>query len=50
VLETVHHVAEIIIDEAPNLSEENTVCLGNTFPDAFARWEICEVPPQFDGD
>ncbi len=50
VLETVHHVAEIIIDEAPNLSEENTVCLGNTFPDAFARWEICEVPPQFDED
>lgn len=47
VLETVHHVEEIVIEEAPNLSNDNTACLGNTVQHAFARWEICELPPQF---
>lgn len=44
VLETVHNVEEIVIQEAPNLSSENLACGGNTAPGAFARWEICEVP------
>jgi hypothetical protein len=44
VVETVHNVAEIIIQEAPNLSTENVACGGNTVSDAFAKWEICEVP------
>lgn len=43
VRETVENVQEIIIQKAPNLSDENVACSGNTFPDAYARWEIC--PP-----
>lgn len=43
VRETVENVQEIIIQKAPNLSDENTECNGNEFPDAFAIWEIC--PP-----
>ena len=46
VLETVHNVQEIIIREAPNLSSENVACNGNQSPSAFAKWEICGVPPQ----
>ena len=45
---TVNHVAEIIIQEAPNLSSENVVCQGNEAPNAYAMWEICEVNPFFD--
>lgn len=44
--ETVHGVAEVVIQEAPNLSPENTACAGNTIPDGpFASWEICELFP-----
>lgn len=43
VRETVENVQEIIIDWAPNLSDENVVCNGNTFPSGFAKWEVC--PP-----
>lgn len=44
VRETVENVQEITIDFAPNLSDENVACSGNTFPDVgFAKWEIC--PP-----
>lgn len=48
VVATVNHVDEIIIREAPNLSSENVVCGGNAVPNAYASWEICEVPPFFD--
>jgi len=47
IVETVHNVKEIIIKETPNLSEENVACKGNETPDAFAKWEICEVSPFF---
>lgn len=43
-VETVHNVGEIIVQEAPNLSDENTACGGNEELHAFARWEICEIP------
>lgn len=45
ILETVHNVQQVIIDEVPNLSPANTACNGNQFFEAFARWEICEVSP-----
>lgn len=48
VLEVVHGVEEIIVQEAPNLSDENVLCEGNTALRAFARWEICEVSPTFE--
>ncbi len=45
ILETIHNVEEIIIDEAGNLSEPNVACGGNeVLTNAFARWEICEIP------
>ncbi len=43
VVETVENVAQIIIQEAPNLSDENVICGGNDVLNAFAKWEIC--PP-----
>jgi hypothetical protein len=43
VRETVENVQEIVIEEAPNLSDENTECGGNEVMHAFAKWEIC--PP-----
>lgn len=48
VVAAVNHVQEIVIVEAPNLSSENLACNGNAAPNAFAKWEICEVPPFFD--
>jgi hypothetical protein len=47
VLETVHNVQQVVIQTAPNLSEENVACGGNRVPRAFARWKICEVPEAF---
>jgi hypothetical protein len=41
--ETVHDVQEIVVMEAPNLSDANTICGGNEVLDAFARWEFCET-------
>lgn len=43
VQETVDNVQEIIIEEAPNLSDENVACGGNEVMNAYAKWEIC--PP-----
>ena len=45
--ETVHHVEEIVIENLQGLAEENTVCNGNQFSSAFARWELCDVPSSF---
>ena len=46
--EVLHNVSEIIIQEAPNLSDENLACGGNSVLYAFARWEICEISPFFE--
>lgn len=47
ILETVHHVEEIVIENLQGMAEENTVCNGNEFMNAFARWELCDVPSSF---
>ncbi len=46
--ETVHGVDEVVIEETPNLIEENVICLGNEALHAYAKWEICEVSPSFE--